>query len=119
MATMSTIGAHGGQFLDRREAEASPRLADRRKDEFLATLAHELRNPLAPIRVAAQLLRKPGASDADTTWARDVIERQGRHLARLVEELMEVSRVASGKVVLRREHVELTQIIQAAVETSR
>jgi GAF domain-containing protein len=88
MATMSTIGAHIGQFLDRRQAEDSLRLADKRKDEFLATLAHELRNPLAPIRVAAQLLHAPAASSGDTIWAREVIDRQVGHLARLVEDLM-------------------------------
>jgi len=119
MATMSTIGAHVGQYLDRRAAEDSLRQADRRKDEFLATLAHELRNPLAPIRVAAQLLHTPAASEGDALWAREVIERQVRHLARLVEDLMEVSRVASGKIVLRRERVELAQVVRAAVETSR
>jgi signal transduction histidine kinase/DNA-binding response OmpR family regulator len=119
MATMSTIGAHVGQFLDRREAEDSLRLADRRKDEFLATLAHELRNPLAPIRIAAQLLQAPAASTGDTRWAREVIERQVRHLARLVEDLMEVSRVASGKIALRRERVDLAQVVRSAVETSR
>ena len=119
MATMSTIGAHVGQFLDRREAEESLRLADRRKDEFLATLAHELRNPLAPIRIAAQLLQAPSASSDDTRWARKVIERQVRHLGRLVEDLMEVSRVASGKIVLRRQNVELSSVVHAAVETSR
>jgi signal transduction histidine kinase/DNA-binding response OmpR family regulator len=119
MATMSTIGAHIGQFLDRREAEESLRVADRRKDEFLATLAHELRNPLAPIRVAAQLLRAPAASRGDSLWAREVIDRQVGHLARLVEDLMEVSRVASGKISLRRERVELAQVVRVAVETSR
>jgi len=119
MATMSTIGAHVGQYLDRRAAEDSLRQADRRKDEFLATLAHELRNPLAPIRVATQLLHTPAASEGDALWAREVIERQVRHLARLVEDLMEVSRVASGKIVLRRERVELAQVVRAAVETSR
>ncbi|HEX4441850.1 MAG TPA: ATP-binding protein [Thermoanaerobaculia bacterium] len=119
MATMSTIGAHVGQFLDRREAEESLRVADRRKDEFLATLAHELRNPLAPVRVAVQLLQAPTASEGDVLWAREVIDRQVRHFARLVEDLMEVSRVASGKIALRRERVELAQVVRSAVETSR
>ena len=119
MATMSTIGAHIGQFLDRRAAEDSLRLADRRKDEFLATLAHELRNPLAPIRVAAELLGAEGAGEKDTVWAREVIERQTRHLSRLVDDLMEVSRVASGKIALRRERVDLASVVHAAVETSR
>ncbi|MFN2646565.1 MAG: ATP-binding protein [Burkholderiales bacterium] len=95
------------------------READRRKDEFLATLAHELRNPLAPIRNGLQLLRltEPG-SDA-SVQARAMMERQMNHLVRLVDDLLEVSRISRGKVELRREAVELGAVIASALETSR
>ncbi len=95
------------------------READRRKDEFLATLAHELRNPLAPMRAAVQFLRVKGPPDPDLQWARDVIDRQTRAMARLIDDLMDVSRINRGKVELRREHVELAKVVQGAVETSR
>ena len=119
VATMSTIGSQIGRSLERRHTEEVLREADRRKDEFLATLAHELRNPLAPIRSAEQILSSPEVGEADARWARDVIERQVGHLSRLVEDLMDVSRIASGKIVLRRERVELRSVIETAVETSR
>jgi len=118
LATLSTIGSHLGQSLERRRVENALHEADRRKDEFLATLAHELRNPLAPIRLAAQVLRTPGTTPPDLEWASDVIERHVGHLGRLVEDLMDVSRVARGKIALRRTRTDLASVVQAAVETS-
>lgn len=93
--------------------------ADRRKDVFLATLAHELRNPLAPIRNAAQLLRLKASGDADLQRARDMIERQVDHLARLVDDLLDVSRITHGKLEMQNEPLLLSSIVEYAVEVSR
>jgi PAS domain S-box-containing protein len=113
-------------ITDRKQAEAqlqkneeALREADRRKDEFLATLAHELRNPLAPVRNAVQVLRMKTPASPELEWARDVIDRQIQHMTRLIDDLLDVSRISRGKVELRREPVELATIIQGAVETSR
>ena len=94
------------------------READRAKDEFLATLSHELRNPLAPLRNAVQLLRHPGAIAADTPRIHALMERQVNHLVRLVDDLMEMSRITSGNFELRKETVELQAVLRAAIETS-
>jgi two-component system CheB/CheR fusion protein len=102
-----------------RQLNAELREADRRKDEFVATLAHELRNPLAPIRNAARLLQTKAAADADVAWSRDVIERQVAHMSRLLEDLLDASRIAQGKLELRRALVPLAEVIEAAVETCR
>ncbi|WP_411281347.1 PAS domain S-box protein [Gemmatimonas sp.] len=91
--------------------------ADRRKDEFLATLAHELRNPLAPIRNALQILKMPRVDAETGARSRDMMERQVEHLVRLVDDLLDVSRVMRGKIELRREQVELATVIARAVET--
>src|SRR5262249_31300146 len=81
--------------------------ADRRKDEFLAMLGHELRNPLAPIRNAVQVMRLIGPSDPELQWTRDVIDRQLRHLTRLVDDLLDVSRITRGKIRLQLEPVDV------------
>jgi PAS domain S-box-containing protein len=93
--------------------------ADRRKDEFLAMLAHELRNPLAPIQNAVAILQHYGPLDENVKYATEIIGRQIHHLARLVDDLLDVSRITLGKVTLERQPVELATIIAAAVETSR
>jgi PAS domain S-box-containing protein len=93
--------------------------ADRRKDEFLATLAHELRNPLAPVRSAVQVLRLKGPDLPELRWSRDVIERQVEHLTRLIDDLMDISRITRNKLELRKQRVELTQVIKGAIESSR
>ncbi|MFC5478636.1 CheR family methyltransferase [Massilia suwonensis] len=99
------------------QAEDALKAADRRKDEFLATLAHELRNPLAPISNALQFLRYPeGKRSADRLLA--MVERQVRHMVRLIDDLMEVTRISRGKVDLRRAPVTLAAILDSAVETS-
>jgi signal transduction histidine kinase/CheY-like chemotaxis protein len=105
------------QELYRRARELAE--ADRRKDEFLALLGHELRNPLAPIRQAVQVLRLLGLADPQLQWARDVIDRQVGQLARLLEDLLDVGRISKGKITLRKEPVDLAAILARAVETSR
>ncbi|WP_373061914.1 response regulator [Gemmatimonas sp.] len=93
--------------------------ADRRKDEFLALLAHELRNPLAPIRNAASIMRMKGVHDPELIWCHDVIERQAKQLTRLVDDLLDVSRISKGKIRLRSEQLDLRNVVHGAVETSR
>jgi PAS domain S-box-containing protein len=108
-----------GAFVDvtrLKKAEAALREADRRKDEFLALLSHELRNPLAPILTAAQLMERRG--DVATPREREVILRQAQHLIRLVDDLLDVSRVARGKVTLARKVVELAAVVTRAVEAT-
>jgi PAS domain S-box-containing protein len=93
--------------------------ADRRKDEFLATLAHELRNPLAPIRQAAKILRNDNVTDAQRRWSNTVIERQVQHMSLLLDDLLEVSRITHGTLQLRKQQTDLHSIVSAAVETAR
>lgn len=93
--------------------------ADRRKDEFLATLAHELRNPLAPVRNAVQVLRLKGPDEPELRWGREVIERQVEYLTRLIDDLMDVSRITRDRLELRKERIELAEVIMGAVESSR
>ena len=92
--------------------------ADRRKDEFLATLAHELRNPLAPIRHGLDVLRK-SPDRADAASVRDMMDRQLAHLVRLIDDLLDVARVSQGKIELRRECIAATDVIRSAVESSQ
>ncbi|QEL14918.1 PAS domain S-box protein [Limnoglobus roseus] len=92
---------------------------DRRKDEFLATLAHELRNPLAPVRNGVQILRATLPGDDRTGKTLSMMDRQLGHMVHLVDDLMDVARVSSGKVVLRKERVELRAVVDAAVESTR
>ncbi|MCC6510603.1 MAG: response regulator [Pirellulaceae bacterium] len=101
-----------------REAMDLLREADRRKDEFLATLAHELRNPLAPICNAVQILKLPQCDEHSRYKTLEMIERQASQLTRLVDDLLDVSRVMRGKIQLRRERVDLTSVLLQAVETS-
>jgi len=103
----------------RKNAEHSLHEADRRKDEFLATLAHELRNPLAPIRQASAVSRLPQATEAQKRWSHEVIERQVRHMALLLDDLLDVSRITRGRLALRRSTNTLHEMIEAAVETAR
>ena len=102
-----------------RESEEALRDADRRKDEFLATLAHELRNPLAPIRNAVEILRLSEADPAAATSARQLLERQLKQLVRLIDDLLDVSRITQGRLELRKEKLDLTAVLRIAVETSR
>jgi signal transduction histidine kinase/GAF domain-containing protein len=93
--------------------------ADRRKDEFLATLAHELRNPLAPIRQAAMIARNENVTDAQRRWSNNVIERQVQHMSLLLDDLLDVSRITHGTLQLRKQPTDLQSIVGAAVETAR
>jgi PAS domain S-box-containing protein len=93
--------------------------AARHKDEFLATLAHELRNPLAPVRNALQILRLRGGDATTRDWATDVLERQVGHLTRLVDDLIDVSRITRRKIVLKRERVDLARLVRVAAEDHR
>src|SRR5262245_32584877 len=103
---------------DIRNSEAALREADRRKDEFLATLAHELRNPIAPIRYAVQVMNLKGPTTTEVRWAIDVIERQTKHMARLIDDLLDVNRITRNTLELRKERVKLSAVVNAAVETS-
>jgi CheY-like chemotaxis protein len=93
--------------------------ADRRKDEFLATLAHELRNPLAPVRNGLEIMRLAGDDRSTHDEARLLIERQVAHMVRLIDDLMDISRITRGNLDLRTEQVDLATIVRSAVETSR
>jgi signal transduction histidine kinase len=101
-----------------RRAEAL-READRRKDEFLATLAHELRNPLAPLRNALEILRLAEANPAMTKKAREMMERQLNQMVRLVDDLLDVSRITTGKLAIHKNPIELQAVVSDAVETVR
>lgn len=103
---------------DRREAERALSAADHRKDVFLATLAHELRNPLAPMGNIIELLRQKDLTDPQLIWARDVFERQVQHMTHLVDDLLEVSRITQGKLELRKEVIALSDVLSGAVEAS-
>ncbi|WP_323740710.1 hybrid sensor histidine kinase/response regulator [Caenimonas koreensis] len=92
--------------------------ADRRKNEFLAMLAHELRNPLAPIRNAVHIMRGDEVTQPTMNWARDVIGRQADHMARLVDDLLDVSRIVQGKVAVKPEPLSLASLVEHAVEAS-
>ena len=103
-----------------KQIELADRLreADRRKDEFLALLAHELRNPLASVHNCVAIMRRAGVTDAELRWCHDVIERQSEQLRRLVDDLLDVSRITQGKIQLRTEPVNLETVVADAVETS-
>jgi PAS domain S-box-containing protein len=102
-----------------KRTEQALREADRRKDEFLATLAHELRNPLAPIRNAVRILDLPAADERQRRWGRDVIARQVRHMAILLDDLLDVSRITRGQLELKKDFVDLQAVVDVAIETAR
>ena len=123
--TPVTLYGLGIDITDRKHSEdqwqeISERLAqaDRRKDEFLATLAHELRNPLAPMRNVVELLNLQTLDATQLRWTREVLERQLQHLTHLVDDLLEVSRITQGKLELRRQRVELAHAVQGALEAA-
>jgi PAS domain S-box-containing protein len=106
-------------ITERKRAERALLEADRQKTEFLATLAHELRNPLAPIRNSLNILSLTPHDDPATARVYEMMDRQVNHMARLVDDLLEISRITSGKIELRIEPVEIASVIRSAVETSR
>ncbi|HEX2224397.1 MAG TPA: GAF domain-containing sensor histidine kinase [Thermoanaerobaculia bacterium] len=120
LGELTSAALHMVSSLDRATAaHQALEQADRRKDEFLATLAHELRNPLAPIRNAVFILRFARSKAEAKEHALSIVERQVTHLIRLVDDLLEVSRITRGKLELRKERVDLSTVVRSAVETSR
>jgi PAS domain S-box-containing protein len=103
----------------RKRAESALRETSRQKDEFIATLAHELRNPLAPMRHSLEILNEKGSQNPEVQWARDVLDRQLGTMSRLLEDLLDVARISRNRLELRKERVELQAILKAALETSR
>jgi PAS domain S-box-containing protein len=124
---LSPIETEDGAFVlaavtditERKQAERALQEADRRKDEFLAMLAHELRNPLGAITNAAHLLKQFGPPEGNMRWARDVIARQAAHLGHIVEDLVDVARISRGHIVLQREAMPLASAIALALDTAR
>ena len=106
-------------ITERKRAEASLRETDARKDVFLAVLSHELRSPLAPIQTAADLLASPELKPEQAQWARQVIQRQTKRMAQLLEDLLDIGRISQGKLTLRMERVTLAGIVDAAIEAAR
>lgn len=107
------------EITERKRVEKSLKEADRRKNEFLAMLGHELRNPLAPIRNAVQILKSQNPADSNLAWSVHVIDRQVGHLARLLDDLLDVARIMQGRIMLKTKSVDLIEIIDSAVETCR
>jgi PAS domain S-box-containing protein len=110
---------HAADLIERIRVEQALKEADRRKDEFLAMLAHELRNPLAPIRNGLHIMKQAGADDAVVNRVREMIERQVQHLTRMVDDLLDVSRITRGKIELRKKIVDLASVVDHALETTR
>jgi len=110
---------HAADLIERFRFEHALKESDRRKDEFLATLAHELRNPLAPIRNGLELIRLGKSDTATLNQATTIMHRQVEQMVRLVDDLLDVARISRNKLELRKESVELEDVIQSAVETSR
>jgi two-component system, chemotaxis family, CheB/CheR fusion protein len=106
-------------ITDRRLAEEALRQADRNKDQFLATLAHELRNPLSAMMSSIELLRRPAKTTDEIERARELLQRQIRHLLRLVDDLLDVERLAHGKIGLQKKRVPLTEIVETAMQICR
>ena len=106
-------------ITERKRAEEALQESDRRKDEFLALLAHELRNPLAPIRTGLELIRLSGDTPQSVRRVRSMMERQIRQMVRLIDDLLDVSRIASGKIVLQRAPSSLADLVQNAIEAHR
>ncbi len=107
------------EIARRERVEQVLKEADQRKDQFLAMLAHELRNPLAPISNAVQIMKFEGLNGPNFQWSVKVIEDQIKHMTRMVDDLLDVSRITRGKVVLQKEPVELEMVAELAVEASR
>lgn len=113
------FGLRAGIAIDNARLYSELKESDRRKDEFLAMLSHELRNPLAPIRSAVDVLTLKDPPDRELRAARDVIDRQVRQMVRLVDDLLDISRITRGKIRLHRKSVEVREILHSAVEGSR
>jgi PAS domain S-box-containing protein len=119
MPTADGWVAIGTDIHDRKMAEEALKAEHQRKDEFLAALAHELRNPLAPMRNAVAILARKGSQDPEVAWSQSVIERQIEQLSRLIGDLVDIERIARGKLAMRRERVPLEAVVDMALESSR
>jgi signal transduction histidine kinase/DNA-binding response OmpR family regulator len=119
MTVAKALASRAAVALDNARLYKDIEHADRQKNEFLSMLAHELRNPLAPIRNAVAVLRMRKDAQPDAVWAQDVIDRQVTHLVRLVDDLLDVSRITQGKIRVQMECLDVATIIAGAVETSR
>jgi signal transduction histidine kinase/CheY-like chemotaxis protein len=114
---LDLLARMAADVVERAQAEEALRQADRRKDEFLATLSHELRNPLAPLQTAVDILKTKGSFDRELAWASDVAGRQVRVMARLLEDLLDVSRITRDRLELHKGRVELSSVLRGALET--
>jgi PAS domain S-box-containing protein len=119
VAVVNDVTVEQNDLARHRAEDEALRDSHRRKDEFLATLAHELRNPLAPIRNAVEIQRAKGPTTPELEWSRDVIDRQAKHLSRLVDDLLDLSRITLGKIRLENERIPVAGFVVQAVETSR
>jgi signal transduction histidine kinase/DNA-binding response OmpR family regulator len=119
VALAEDLASRAAIALDNARLYKEVETADRQKNEFLSMLAHELRNPLAPIRNAAQILKVKVPDQPQVRWAREVIDRQLSHLVRLVDDLLDISRITRGKIRLQSESVDLAVVVAQAVEASR
>jgi PAS domain S-box-containing protein len=115
----SSVAVWWTDITERKKHERGLQEADRRKDEFLAVLAHELRNPLAPIRQAALIAKAATATDEQKRWGQEVIERQVHNMSLLLDDLLDVSRITRGTLQVRKQQALLSAVVQSAVETSR
>ena len=116
LAFAEELGRRAAIAVENARLTAELRQADRLKDEFLAMLSHELRNPLAPVRNALHIMRSPAANEEAVTRVRETAERQVRHMARLLDDLLDVSRISRGRIELRQEVVDLAALLARAVE---
>src|SRR3954447_19502805 len=119
LAVAEDLAHRAGIAMENARLYSEVREADRRKDEFLAMLAHELRNPLAPIRNALHIMKQAGADGAVVGRVREMMERQVQHMTRMVDDLLDVSRITRGKVELRKEVVDLASVVDRTVEAIR
>lgn len=116
--TSGGISIYFRDATERKQTLMALHEADRRKDEFLATLAHELRNPLSPIRNAAEVLSLPGIGSREITVSTSIIQRQVQHMARLLDDLLDISRITRGKMELKKDHISIDSVIDAALESA-
>src|SRR5262249_19921752 len=119
LAVAEDLAHRAGIAIENARLYGELRHADRMKDEFLAMLAHELRNPLAPIRNALPIMKPPGANGDILAQMREMAERQVGHMARLLDDLLDVARISRGRIELRQEVVDMASVVNRTVESSR